>query len=166
MCVWLCVFANTTIISLPVCLSVCMSQHLLLSAACVYMFLCVCLCVSVSEHNLCLWICAPLNSSPCHSVCPLFHKPVCLLSGVRWHIMFPYLSVYLSPFLSFIQLFCPGIPAIMAFSLQGLYASCRVISELMLPFLYHPHDCDYDCLLGKNRISSLFSCQKSQGIAW
>lgn len=144
--------------------SVSMSQHLLLSATSVYLFVCVCLRASLSEHTPNLWICVPLNSSPCHSVCPLFHKPVFLLSGIRWHIIFPYLSVYLPPFLSFIQLvflFCPGIPAIRVHSLQGLDAICRMISELMLHFCTIPTS---NCLV-KTGFPVFFSCQKSQGMA-
>lgn len=80
-------------------------------------------------------LCVPLNSSCCHSVCPLFHEAVCLLSGIRWHIIFPYLSVYLSPFLPFIQMFLflyffffsPGIRAIRA-------------AHSPRPWYYLPHD--------------------------
>lgn len=111
-----------------------MSQNLLPCAGCACTLVCVCVhlsqnIIAVSEYVL-LWI--PL---PATLFVPLFHKPVCLLSEVRWHIMFPYLSAYLTPFLSFIPLFRPGIPVIIAHGLQSPDAIGHVISELM------PHFC-------------------------
>ena len=74
--------------------------------------------------------------SPCQYICPLFHEPVCLLSGVRWIIfhIYPHFCLLSRCFF----LFCPGIHASRLHSLQGLDAICRMISELLLHFCTIP----------------------------
>lgn len=154
-------FANTTIISLAVSVFQCVCHNTYYFLQHVRTCFYVCLCASVSECNLCLWICVPLNSSPCHSGCPLFHKPVCLLSGVRWHIMFPYLCLSF-PIFVFYPVVWPRYP--FHYGIQSPRPWCYLLRDIWTnaALLYHP----YDCLPGKIRLSSLFSCQKSRGIDW
>lgn len=147
MCVCVYLLTLRSSLSLSQCFSVYVTTFITFCSVCVYVhtFVCVCTCLrtSVSEYTPSLWICAPLNSSPCHSVCPLFHEAVCLLSGVRWHIIFPYLSILsILPHFCLLSrcffLFCLAIRAIRVHSLQGLDTICRMISELMLHFCTIP----------------------------
>ena len=106
------------------------------------MYVFVCVGARLSKNILNVSECVPLYSSSCHSVCPLFHNAVCLLSGARRQIIFsificlsfPFCRLYSGVFFSF----CPGICAIRVNGLQSLDAICRMISELMLHFCTIP----------------------------